>query len=125
MAKQSRTIFDTPMGPYVDLMLSMSRHDKEIVLLFLFELVEQKSGPDEREKVEAVREKLKKLTFCPENVELAKGVLHISDDAEAEQSMNETEYIKSSSAMVEILRHGDEDIKNGKGRVVKIEDLWK
>lgn len=39
--------------------------------------------------------------------------------------MDETEYIMSSPAMVDILRQGDEDIKNGKGRIVKLEDLWK
>ena len=41
------------------------------------------------------------------------------------KAMDETEYIMSSPAMVEILKQGDEDIKNGKGRVVKLEDLWK
>ncbi len=41
------------------------------------------------------------------------------------QAMDETEYIMSSPEMVEILRQGDEDIKNGKGRVVKLEELWK
>ena len=41
------------------------------------------------------------------------------------KAMEETEYIMSSPEMVEILRQGDEDIKNGKGRVVKLEDLWK
>lgn len=38
---------------------------------------------------------------------------------------DETEYIMFSPAMVEILRQGEEDIKNGRGRVIKIEDLWK
>ena len=38
---------------------------------------------------------------------------------------DETEYIMSSPAMVEILRKGDEDIKEGKGRVVKLDELWK
>ena len=41
------------------------------------------------------------------------------------QAMDETEYLLSSPAMEEILRQGEEDIKNGKGRIVKIEDLWK
>ena len=125
MEEPSRTISDTPMGPYVDLMLSMSRRDKEIVLLSLFELIEQEAGFEERERIEEERKQLLMLTFCPENMELAKEVLHIPDNAESEQSVNETEYIMSSPSMVEILRQGDEDIKNGKGRVVKIEDLWK
>jgi hypothetical protein len=37
---------------------------------------------------------------------------------------DETEYIMSSPTMVDILRQGDEDIKNGKGRVVKLEDIF-
>ena len=45
--------------------------------------------------------------------------------AAKKQAMDETEYIMSSPAMVDILKQGDDDIKNGKGTVVKIEDLWK
>ena len=41
------------------------------------------------------------------------------------EKTDETEYIMSSPAMVEILRKGDEDIKEGKGRVVKLDELWK
>lgn len=43
----------------------------------------------------------------------------------ARKKTDETEYIMSSPAMVEILRKGDEDIKEGKGRVVKLDELWK
>ena len=41
------------------------------------------------------------------------------------QAMDETEYIMSSPAMVEILRQEDEDIKNGRGRVVTLDEIWK
>ena len=41
------------------------------------------------------------------------------------QTMDETEYLMSSPAMAEVIRQGQEDIKNGKGRIVKLEDLWK
>ena len=41
------------------------------------------------------------------------------------KSMDETEYLMSSPAMAEVIPQGQEDIKNGLGRVVKIEDLWK
>ena len=41
------------------------------------------------------------------------------------KKVDETEYIMSSPAMVEILHQGDEDIKKGKGRVVKLDELWK
>ena len=40
-------------------------------------------------------------------------------------AMDETEYLLSSPAMAEILKQGQEDIKNGRGRVIKLEDLWK
>ena len=41
------------------------------------------------------------------------------------QTMDETEYIMSSPKMVDILRQGDEDIKNGRGRVVTLDEIWK
>ncbi len=41
------------------------------------------------------------------------------------QAMDETEYLMSSPAMKDIIHQGQEDIKNGRGQMVKIEDLWK
>ena len=41
------------------------------------------------------------------------------------QTMDETEYIMSSHEMVDILRQGDEDIKNGRGRIVTLDEIWK
>jgi hypothetical protein len=41
------------------------------------------------------------------------------------QAMDETEYIMSSPQMVDILRQGEEDIKNGRGRVVTLDEIWK
>ena len=41
------------------------------------------------------------------------------------KTKDETEYIMSSPKMVEILRQGDEDIKNGRGRVVTLDEIWK
>ena len=41
------------------------------------------------------------------------------------QTMDETEYIMSSSKMVDVLRQGDEDIKNGRGRIVTLDEIWK
>ncbi len=45
--------------------------------------------------------------------------------AAKKEVMDETEYLMSSPAMAEIIRQGQEDIKNGRGEVVKVEDLWK
>ena len=44
--------------------------------------------------------------------------------AAQKRAMDETEFLMSSPAMAEIIRQGQEDIKNGKGRVVKLEDLY-
>ena len=40
-------------------------------------------------------------------------------------SIKETEYIMKSPVMMDIIRQGDEEIKNGGGTSVDIEDLWK
>lgn len=40
-------------------------------------------------------------------------------------SIKETEYIMKSPTMMDIIRKGDEEIKNGGGTSVDIEDLWK
>jgi antitoxin YefM len=40
-------------------------------------------------------------------------------------AMDETEYIMSSPEMVDILRKGDEEIENGKGKVVTLDEIWK
>ena len=41
------------------------------------------------------------------------------------QAMDETEYIMSSPAMVEILRKGDEEIAKGDFTPIAIDDIWK
>ena len=56
---------------------------------------------------------------------MKKAVKYLKKLTAQQQAQDETEYIMSSPAMVEILRQGEEDIKNGRGRVIKIEDLWK
>ena len=43
--------------------------------------------------------------------------------ATKKRAQDETEYLMSSPAMAEVIRQGQEDIKNGKGRIVKLEDL--
>ena len=56
---------------------------------------------------------------------MKKAVKSLKRLATQKRAMDETEYLMSSPKMVEILKQGDEDIKNGKGQIVKIEDLWK
>ena len=40
-------------------------------------------------------------------------------------SIKETEYIMKSPAMMDVIRKGTEEIEKGKGKPVKIEELWK
>lgn len=56
---------------------------------------------------------------------MAKVLKYVKKLTAQKQAEDETEYLMSSPAMVEILKQGMEDIKNGRGEVVKLEDLWK
>lgn len=59
-------------------------------------------------------------------------IVHRSDNEsvvvislEEYNSIKETEYIMKSPTMMDIIRTGDEEVKNGGGTSVDIEDLWK
>lgn len=41
------------------------------------------------------------------------------------QAMDEAEYLMSSDAMADVIRQGQEDIKQGRGKVVILDELWK
>ncbi len=41
------------------------------------------------------------------------------------KTTDETEYLMSSSAMADVIKRGQEDIANGRGKKVNLEDLWK
>lgn len=56
---------------------------------------------------------------------MKKAVKYLKKLTARKQAMDETEYIMSSPKMVEIIRQGQKDIEEGRGRVVKVEDLWK
>ena len=56
---------------------------------------------------------------------MKKAIKYLKKLTAQKQAMDETEYLMSSPAMAEILRQGQEDIKNGRGRVIKLEDIWK
>ena len=56
---------------------------------------------------------------------LQKTVKYLKKLTAKKKSMDETEYIMSSPTMVDILRKGDEDIKNGNFKVISLDDVWK
>lgn len=71
-------------------------------------------------------ELFRELSIIAEDENLMqKALKYLKKLSAKKQAMDETEYIMSSPAMVEILRQGEEDIKNGLGHVIKLEDLWK
>lgn len=56
---------------------------------------------------------------------MKKAVKYLKKLTAQKQAKNETEYIMSSPEMVKIIRQGQKDIEEGRGRVVKLDDLWK
>ena len=71
-------------------------------------------------------ELLRELSIIAEDESLMhKAVKYLKKLSAKKQAMDETEYLMSSPAMAEIIRQGQEDIKNGRGRVIKLEDIWK
>lgn len=56
---------------------------------------------------------------------MQKALKYLKKLSAKKQTMDETEYLMSSPAMADILRQGEEDMKNGLGRVIKLEDIWK
>ena len=71
-------------------------------------------------------ELFRELSIIAEDENLMKkAVKYLKKLSAKKQAMDETEYIMSSPAMVDILRQGEEDIKNGNFKVVSLDDIWK
>ncbi len=56
---------------------------------------------------------------------MKKAVKYLKKLTAQKKAMDETEYIMSSPAMVEIIRQGQKDIEEGRGRVIKLDEIWK
>lgn len=56
---------------------------------------------------------------------MAKMLKYAKKLASGKKAMDETEYLMASPEMADIIRQGQEDIKEGRGEVVKVDDLWK
>ena len=71
-------------------------------------------------------ELFRELSIIAEDENLMqKAVKYLKKLTAKKLAMDETEYIMSSPTMVDILRQGDEDIKNGRGRVVSLDEILK
>lgn len=76
--------------------------------------------------IEMNAELFRQLSIIAEDETLMAKMLRYAKKLTAKkQAMDETEYLMSSPAMAEVIRQGQEGIKNGRGEVVKVEDLWK
>ncbi len=56
---------------------------------------------------------------------MKKAVKYLKKLTAQKQAMDETDYIMSSPKMVEIIRKGEEDIKNGNYKVVSLDEVCK
>lgn len=96
----------------------------ENIFVLTFAIEKEKDGIMTALQLNA--ELFRELSIIAEDESLMqKAVKYLKKLSAKKQAMDETEYLMSSPTMVEILRQGEEDIKNGRGRVVKLEDLWK
>ena len=56
---------------------------------------------------------------------MKKAIKYLKKLTAQKQAMDETEFIMSSPKMVDIIRQGDEDIKNGNFKVMNLDEIWK
>ena len=71
-------------------------------------------------------ELFRELSIIAEDESLMqKAVKYLKKLTAKKQAMDETEYIMSSPAMVEILRQGEKEIAEGNFTSIAIDDLWK
>lgn len=71
-------------------------------------------------------ELFRELSIIAEDESLMqKAVKYLKKLTAKKQAKDETDYIMSSPAMVDILREGDEEIAKGEFTPIAIDDLWK
>ena len=71
-------------------------------------------------------ELFRELSVIAEDEVLMKKALKALKKLTAQKkAKDETEYIMSSPTMVDVLRKGDEDIKNGNFKIVTLDEIWK
>ncbi len=56
---------------------------------------------------------------------MQKAVKALHRITERMRTKDTTDYILSSPAMAEIIRQGEEDIKQGRGKKINLKELWK
>ena len=77
-------------------------------------------------QLELNAELFRELSIIAEDENLMKkAVKYLKKLTAKKQTLDTTEYLMSSPAMAEIIRQGQEDIKNGNFKVTSLDDIWK
>ncbi len=88
MTKLAQRISETPMAPYLGLLDGMTREQKQIVVTYITESMEE-PAVEENSNADIVREKLKRLKISPEIARL-RGCMKLT---ESEKEDERTQYI--------------------------------
>ena len=95
-----------------------------VLFVYLSYLCTQKQKNEIMTTLQLNAELFRELSIISEDEGMMKKAIKALKKITAQkQTMDETEYIMSSPKMVEILRQGEEDIKNGRGRVVTLDEI--
>lgn len=90
MTATAQRVKDTPMAPYIGLMRGMSRHDIQIVVTFLNEVMEEAEETiPPKSNAEIIREKYKNLKISPE-IQRLRGCMKLTEE---EMQDEHTKYI--------------------------------
>ncbi len=87
MTAIAQQVKSTPMAPYIGLMREMSREQKQIVVTFLTELIEEQEVAKTNEEI--IREKYKNLKISPRVKALVAGLSLSEEEVKDER----TQYI--------------------------------
>jgi len=90
MTATAQRVKDTPMAPYIGLMRGMSRHDIQIVVTFLNEVMEEaEETTPPKSNADIIREKYKNLKISPE-IQRLRGCMKLTEE---EMQDEHTKYI--------------------------------
>ena len=85
MTKLAQRISETPMAPYLGLLDGMTREQKQIVVTYITESMEE-PAVEENSNADIVREKLKRLKISPEIARL-RGCMKLTESEKEDERM--------------------------------------
>ena len=85
MTALAQRIKETPLAPYLGLLRGMTREQKQIVVTFLTESMEEPTMKA-RTNAEIIREKFRDLKISPETKDLVRGLSLSADEIDDERT---------------------------------------